>query len=894
MEPTFNRYIWKHTSRQQLWVMSIVLISMIPFYFAFELPKKLINGPIQGQGFEEATATQAFFPEIFQADIQLDRIETLIGLSFMFLFLVIINGLFKYYINTYKGILGERLLRRIRYELIDRILRFLPGEFRRIKGGEISSMVKDEVEPFGGFTAEAYVQPLLLGGQSITALGFIFVQNFWLGMLALLMASLQMIFIPRLRKRLLILGRERQIAARQLAGRVTEVVDGIEAVHAYDTSNYERADIASRLAKLFRIRFEIFSQKYKIKFLNNLLSQMTPFLFYLVGGFFAITGRLDVGQLVAVIAAYKELPGPLKALIDWDLAKQDVEVKYDQILEQFDVDELIDPDSQAIRPSNEPALLPHITANNVTTENANGATTLEDISLSVAKGETLAIVGDANSGAYALAEVFGRAARPVQGKLMAGEHSMFDLPESVTGRQIAYVSADTCLFYGTLEENLLYGLKHYPLNEVKYKGANASRRRWELREAKLTANPVLDLKSEWIDENHVIGLTGQNSLVDAMRRVLEVVNLSDDVVDFALHSNVPAESDPELIDQIVSLRESIQRELASLGMDGLVIPFEMDSYNGQATVLENLLFGILIDTDESDRPPAVTNFLVSTMSETGLDVRFVEMGLKIADIFIEIFQDLPEDHHHFDQFDLFDTAQTPQFRKIFNRCSSMQFAEMSADDRLVWINLFFKYAEPEYRFGLLDDDLMTKIVSTRKLLHEKMPDGLRADIDMYDQQSLLSSANLLDNIVFGKVNRTIKNAEGKLRDIVVPLLNTQKELFNKIFSIGLNYTVGPSGRKLSPVQRQKLNMARVLMRKSDYYIFNRPLSGLDHIQQGEIIEETFKLFESEELTPGVVWALAAKSNATHFQRKVSFNGKTMSEDEKVSLDGKALPEEGTD
>ena len=94
MESTFNRYIWKHTNRQQLWIMCVVLVSMVPYYFAFDLPKMLINGPIQGGGFEEAGATQAFLPGLFRTDIQLDRMDTLLGLSIMFLALVIINGLF--------------------------------------------------------------------------------------------------------------------------------------------------------------------------------------------------------------------------------------------------------------------------------------------------------------------------------------------------------------------------------------------------------------------------------------------------------------------------------------------------------------------------------------------------------------------------------------------------------------------------------------------------------------------------------------------------------------------------------------------------------------------------------------------------------------------------------
>ena len=95
----------------------------------------------------------------------------LLALSMVFLLLVVINGLFKLYINTYKGRLGERMLRRVRFELVDRVLRFPPSMFKRVKSAEVATMVKDEVEPLGGFIGDAFVQPALLGGQALTAHG---------------------------------------------------------------------------------------------------------------------------------------------------------------------------------------------------------------------------------------------------------------------------------------------------------------------------------------------------------------------------------------------------------------------------------------------------------------------------------------------------------------------------------------------------------------------------------------------------------------------------------------------------------------------------------------------------------------------------------------------------
>src|SRR5206468_5998680 len=104
--------------------------------------------------------------------------------------------------------------------------------------------------------------------------------------------------------------------------------------------NYERAEISARLGRIFRIRFELYQRKFMVKFLNNFLAQVTPFLFYTLGGYLVIAGRLDIGALVAVIAAYKDLPAPVKELIDWDQQRMDVEIKYNQVVEQFTAEEV--------------------------------------------------------------------------------------------------------------------------------------------------------------------------------------------------------------------------------------------------------------------------------------------------------------------------------------------------------------------------------------------------------------------------------------------------------------------------------------------------------------------------------------------------------------------------
>ncbi|HZY21064.1 MAG TPA: ABC transporter transmembrane domain-containing protein, partial [Beijerinckiaceae bacterium] len=317
MEKSLFRYIWRHSKRDQLIVFAVVLASL-PFYFAsLDLPRRIVNEAIQGKSFAQGNETAPFLQlslglpdwlggahvSIF-GGFQVDRLTLLYGLSGLFLFFVLINGVFKYWINVAKGALGERMLRRMRFDLFALVLRFTPDALRNVKSSETATIVKDEVEPIGGFIGDAFILPAFLGTQAATALIFIMVQNFWLGLMAAGVVSIQFTIIPRLRRELLKLGKQRQLASRRLAGRVGEVVDGMEAVHVHNTDKWERAEIGHRLFELFDLRFRIYKRKFMVKFLNNLLAQMTPFFFYSIGGYLALRGSLDIGQLVAVIAAY--------------------------------------------------------------------------------------------------------------------------------------------------------------------------------------------------------------------------------------------------------------------------------------------------------------------------------------------------------------------------------------------------------------------------------------------------------------------------------------------------------------------------------------------------------------------------------------------------------------
>ncbi len=888
MEKNLLRYIWNHTRRHQIFILGIVLLSMVPYFMAFDLPKQIINGPIQGGGFESPGATKAFLDfsyqipfvdwEISFGGFDLSRLEMLLALSAVFLLLVIINGLFKFYINNFKGKLGERLLRRIRYELVDRLLRFPPTTMRQVRAAEISSMVKDEVEPFGGFTGDAFVQPALLGGQAAAALFFIILQNLWLGLIAALMVAIQIGIIPKMRRRLIDLGRQRQITARHLAGKVGEIVEGIDTIHTYDTTNYERADISHRLGQIYRIRYDLYYWKFLVKFVNNFLSQLTPFLFYSIGGYFALRGTLDVGQLVAVINAYKDLPGPLKELIDWDQARQDVQVKYEQVREQFEPSQLLDPGLQTLAytmPDHVPSPLATLA---VTVSDGSGAHVTENVSLKIEAGEAVAMIDNAGTGAEAIAEAFGRVVWPTSGRVMLGEVDLLELPEAVTGRQITYASSDSYFFHGTLKDNLLYGLKHAPVVVEGDRAGATTARRWEIDEAEQAGNSIHNPEADWIDVRSTsVSTGGPDDLARSITGALDAVQLTSEVMELALHSFIDPKEHPVLSEKVVQLRFALREELEKAGIGGIVAQFDFSAYNKEATVRENLLFAASRQTNGFDAELAEGEYVFEVLKTANLFELLYGMGLTIAENVVEIFAGLPPDHPLFQQLEHITVEDIAYYQQFMQKRRRKPGLIVSETERKAIVKLSLYYIEPRYRFGVLSREIMDQIVAARDLFYANLPMKLRDRIERYDPHRYMGAATLRENILFGKLTHRSPDAPAKIRKIAARLTR-EMGLYDSFIDLGLSYDVGASGRRLTPVQRHKLSLARALIRRSSYYIFNKPLPGLDRRAQEEIVKNVLQFLQDQDNNPSVVWVLSNTSLSRMFHRVIVFDRGSVVED----------------
>jgi putative ABC transport system ATP-binding protein len=852
MEQTLIRFILRHSLRQQIAVVALTLVSFPFLYFSLDLPKTIINQAIGGKNLPK---------EVFGFPV--DQVSYLMVLSGLFLLLVFVNGGFKYAINVYKGRLGERMLRRFRYELYGRILRFPLPHFRRVSQGELIPMITAEVEPLGGFIGDAIAQPIFQGGTLLTIVVFMFIQDPILGAAAISLYPIQGYIIPKLQRKVNRLGKERVKAVRKLAEQIGESVSGVQEIRAHDNARWQLARFTAQLGIIYDIRFEIFKRKFFVKFLNNFINQLTPFFFYAIGGYLVIKGDLSFGALVAVLAAYKDLASPWKELLDYYQQKEDNRIKYEQIVEQFQPEgmvpeELLRADAETVE-----RIDGALQTSSLTLIEDDGKAVLEGVSLQLPiAGLRLAVVGPEGQGKEQLAQLLARLVVPSAGQIHLGGRDLLTLPVSVVGRRLAYVGPTAYVFSSSLRDNLLFGVMHRPVGEGTPAPGAAKLR----REAELAGNTLDDPRADWVDFGEA-GVAGEVELRARLCRLLERVELEAEVYQLGLRGAVDPKRRPEVAESLLAARRSLRERLAAAGLAHLVEPFDRGAYNTNASVAENLVFGTPVGGAFDLERLAEHPYVIAVLDRIGLTDTLVDTGRKVAETMVELFADLPPDNPFFEQFSFISADDLPEFQALLGRVGRETPSAMKPEDRTRLLSLPFKLVVARHRLDLIDETLQRRVVEARAAFAEGLPEDLRRAIEFFDPERYNAAASLQDNVLFGKLAYGQAQAGARVGQVVTEVLD-KLGLRPVVLEVGLDFPVGIGGSRLTQAQRQKLAVARALLRRPDLLILNQAIGALDGGVQAKVLAQVIE----EVGERGLIWVLSRTQWARHFDRVIVVKG----------------------
>ena len=367
-------------------------------------------------------------------------------------------GLVGYVLNVVSGLRYTRVSAAILFDMrlavYGHLQQLSPRFYARTRMGDIVSRINSDIGEIQRVAAEA---ALAWVGNVLFLVGCV-VMLVWLDWrLALLTAAVMPIslwLLVRYRARL-----EARVAdLRQRSADIGSfLIETLQASTLIVTSNAQQRE-RSRFARLNDRFVDALMGMQRLTYLAGglpgLIVSLGASVVFLYGGSRVVDGTLTLGTFAAFIAYQSRVNAPVQALMGLYTSLATARVSWRRVLELLDA-------PLDVREAPDAVALDHVRGeiefDRVSLGTERGLAVLEDFTLRVAPGTSVAIVGASGSGKSTLAYLLLRLLDPDTGVVRIDGHDLRTLRLHDIRRHVVFVEQEPTLLHATMAENIRYG-----------------------------------------------------------------------------------------------------------------------------------------------------------------------------------------------------------------------------------------------------------------------------------------------------------------------------------------------------------------------------------------------------------------------------------------------------
>ncbi len=371
--------------------------------------------------------------------------------------------------------LGEGLIWQLRTAVFDHVQKMPVAFFTRTRTGALVSRLNNDV-----LGAQRAFSDTLSGVVSnlVTLALTLAVMLAISGPVTLLTLILFPVFVFPARlmgRRLAALQREAADHNAAMSTRMTErfSAPGATLIKLFGRPERESAEFADRAEHVRDIGVRSAMVQWVFVTALTLASSLALALVYGLGGYFALGGALDAGDVVSLAMLLTRLYAPLTALAGARIEIMSALVSFERVFEVLDLEPMI-ADKPGARPVPDGGVsveFDHVrfsypTADKVSLasleevavlDTRGGEEVLHDVTFSVSPGRMLALVGSSGAGKSTVAQLLARLYDVDAGAVRLGGEDVRDLTAESIHRTIGFVTQDGHLLHDTIAANLRIG-----------------------------------------------------------------------------------------------------------------------------------------------------------------------------------------------------------------------------------------------------------------------------------------------------------------------------------------------------------------------------------------------------------------------------------------------------
>lgn len=406
----------------------------------------------------------AFYFKVLVDDILPDSLmKTLTTLSIG----IIVLNIFKVILNAFRTHLLLYLSQKLDIALLlgyyRHVLELPMNFFGTRKVGEIVSRFNDASkvrDAISGATLTIMIDTLMAVAGAV----ILYLQNVQMFGITVIMVVLYLIIVLVFNKWYEQLNRKQMEDNSQLTSYLVESLNGIQTVKAYNAERKANRETEIKFVKLLKSIFDL-------SWVSNLQSSLKIFV-ELVGGVVilwvgsvcVIKGQITIGQLITFNSLLVYFLDPVKNLINLQPQMQTAVVAADRLGEILDLEaEKGENERKKLCPD---SLSGDIVFKDVSFRYGTRQLVLEDINLTIKKGQKVAFVGESGSGKTTLSKLLLHLYKAESGNILINDNNIEDIQIEKLREKIAYISQETFLFSGSILDNLSLGLDYATMDDV--------------------------------------------------------------------------------------------------------------------------------------------------------------------------------------------------------------------------------------------------------------------------------------------------------------------------------------------------------------------------------------------------------------------------------------------
>ncbi|KPB68768.1 ABC transporter transmembrane domain-containing protein [Pseudomonas cannabina] len=392
-------------------------------------------------------------------------LERSIGL-FMLLTVGLAIGTFaRFYLVSW---IGERVVADLRKKVFDHLIELHPGFYENNRSSEIQSRLTADTTLLQSVIGSSLSMFLRNALMVIGGIVLLFITNPKLT--SIVVVALPLIFAPILMfgRRVRTLSRESQDRVANVGSYVAEALGQIKTVQAYNHQQQDKQRFSQTVEQAFdTARKRILQRSWLITLVIVLVLGAVAVMLW-VGGMDVINGRISSGELAAFVF-YALVVGMAFGTLSEVIGElQRAAGAAERI------GELLQARNEIRAPKTDLLILPQRISGRLALENVSFAypsrperNAVDNLTLSVEPGETLALVGPSGAGKSTIFDLLLRFYDPVQGRIMIEGMACAQLDPHDLRRCFALVSQSPALFFGSVEDNIRYGNANASFEQVE-------------------------------------------------------------------------------------------------------------------------------------------------------------------------------------------------------------------------------------------------------------------------------------------------------------------------------------------------------------------------------------------------------------------------------------------